>query len=294
MIKSNLPHGRGPQILKVLAEHGPLSTRGLLEILAPQTNATRLREVLQRLQRKKFVLKMFDKHFGGTGVFYKITQSDEYWPEIAKIVDCNPKLLFQPQFRKAELIHSERCAVWVEKLKQLLPDAQMIRDYMISSSESAKACLQSYGDDKELLPDILAILPSHAGNKPVNIAFEIERTIKSGRRITHKLKKYCNESKLDGVIYICEDTAIAKRVRTIYRNHILKDALTINNYGDNFILFQDSVDASDLAHAKTYNSALMPVNLYSWFQQLLRYVPDKRYDSTFAVQLSTTGRFCDA
>lgn len=42
-------HSRGPQILRALYEHGPMSIRGLQKILSPRMDKRRLRLAVKRL-----------------------------------------------------------------------------------------------------------------------------------------------------------------------------------------------------------------------------------------------------
>lgn len=291
MISPNKPHGRAPQILKLLAEHGPLSARGLTDIMIPKTDTTRVREAMQRLQKRKLVVKMFDNLFSNRGVFYKINPNEKHWLEISEIVGCAPEYLFQPHFRKTELLHSERCGVWAEQLKRLLPGASIIRDHNFSSSEIAKEKLRSNGEERELIPDIIILKKSDVLGGTISVGVEVEKTVKSGSRLVRKLRKFCNESRLDGLVYVCEDASIAKRVRQIYLDRIIKRALTINNYGNNFLLFQNTLDASNLSHSTTYNSALRPAKLSTWFEHLSRHRLEERHDSNFDVQLAATGHF---
>ena len=116
----NKPFGRGPQILLVLAEHGPLSARGLTAILEPAIQRKKLNEVLCRLLRRNLIIKLHARLFGDSGVFYQINQNPIVWKEISVITGFAAKSLFQPQFRSIELIHSEIIAVVVYSMRAIL------------------------------------------------------------------------------------------------------------------------------------------------------------------------------
>lgn len=294
MKNPNSPHGRGPQILLHLAEHGPLSVRGLTEILKPKIHRKRLHNALGRLQKRSLIVRHYSKQFRGAGVYYQINQDPEVWSEVSIKTGYKRESLFQPQFRPVEYIHSEACAVWASKLQFKFPDACVLRDYSIPSSPLALRLLISSVDDRDYLPDILLIMPSEDGSNLVTIAVEIERHMKTDYRTLLKLKKYTNESLVDGVIYVCENAGISKRLKRIYNSKIRPDALRINNYGSNFMLFQDEVFSSIPLKVNLHNADGNNVDISHWMRALLQNKTTARKDHDFTVRGSGPSQLPDA
>jgi hypothetical protein len=292
--KPNSPHGRGPQILSLLAEHGPLSVRGLSEILKPKIHLVRLHKALGRLQKRELIVKHLSRQFRGAGVYYQINQDPKTWSVVSKFTGHKPESLFQPQFRPVEYIHSEACAVWANRLQLLFPHACVLRDYMISTSPLALRLLICKVGDRDFLPDILLILPSGDGSNLVTVAIEIERHMKTDYRTLLKLKKYTNESLVDGVIYVCENSAISKRLRRLYNAKIRADALRINNYGTNFMLFQNETFGSIPLKINLHNVDEKNVDISLWIRQLLRQNTNQRKDHNFDVGHSGTPQLQNA
>lgn len=286
MKKPNAPHGRGPQILKLLIEHGPLSVRGLSQILEPKIKRLRLQEVLRTLAAKKFVVKKLDRKFGSSAIYYEVNQNPKLWSDISILTECCPTTIYQTQFRPVEYTHSEASAVWAEKLKRILPDATIIREYAIAQSELAKSVLLTLGDDKETLPDILLTAPTNHPERHLAIAVEIERFYKSSSRLIHKLKKYASGSHLDGVIYICDGEAIAQRVQRIFNSKICKYANRINNYGHHFMIFLNQTDLPETNPISAYNASGNCIDLSCWLQKLRDTDLFTRYDRDFTFQSS--------
>jgi predicted ArsR family transcriptional regulator len=73
----NQHYHRSTQILKLLIQHGQLSKPTLLQILKPKITDRRLREILQRLSQKGFIVLQYDKIFGHHGLFYRLTEHPE-------------------------------------------------------------------------------------------------------------------------------------------------------------------------------------------------------------------------
>ncbi|MBX9767611.1 MAG: hypothetical protein K2X47_10105 [Bdellovibrionales bacterium] len=218
---------RGMQILKILGEHGSLSVRGLSEIVKPAMARRKLQECLQRLTQKRYVTKRNDTLFGGTAVFYQLTSDKLLLAQIALITDMDLEKFPPPKIWSAELLHSESCAVLCEKLKPEFPSWKVIREFHFHHYPRIKNILLESDPDTRESPDMLMSLKIASGRPSINVAVEVERTQKSERRIREKLHKYASESRLDGVIYFCEDDSIGNRLRLIYKSKISERNLRI-------------------------------------------------------------------
>lgn len=294
MRQPNTPHGRGPQILKTLVQHGPLSTRGLSVVLEPPIFRVRLFEALERLCRRRLVVRLHPNLFRGAAVYYQINQRRKFWPEIAAIVGCSENRLHQPHFRSKELHHSEACAVWSVHFQKLFPNAAILRDYEIPSSKVALSLLSVTSDDRDFLPDLLLMLPNQECNGLVSVAIEVERFVKSENRLKLKLKKFANESYVDGVIYLCANDGIVDNLRRIYNISTKPQALRVNNYGDNFILFQDDIFEAKIPQLNLQNAAEKETEIRCWMRQLVRQKSDDRHDANFIVPYSRSGSLQNA
>jgi hypothetical protein len=82
-------HHRSLQILKLLIQHGQLSKPTLLQIIKPKITDRRLREILQRLSQKGFIVTQYDKLFGHRGVFYRLTEHPERIKKISLLTGMN-------------------------------------------------------------------------------------------------------------------------------------------------------------------------------------------------------------
>ena len=182
-----LPYGRRQQVLRLLAKHGPLSRRGQSPLVAPQISERRLREVLKRLQDNALIVFRRDRSFKHTGIYYQIDQGLKARTRIGKLLNVSPDSLHQPHFRQAELIHSERCALWTELLTLILPDSRILRDFEFATGPKVAEVLLTRNDATELLPDMILLLPHRTTKGSVSVAVEIERTQKGSKRLLTKL-----------------------------------------------------------------------------------------------------------
>jgi hypothetical protein len=78
-----LPYERGKQILRTLAEHGPLSRRALDEILYPKIDVRRLQDSLRRLYERGLIMKKYDRIFHNAAVYYQIARGPVARREVA-------------------------------------------------------------------------------------------------------------------------------------------------------------------------------------------------------------------
>ena len=188
---------RGVQILNLLKEFGPLSFRGIKQMLEPEIKDRRLHSALARFVQNKLIVKRFDKLFHGYGIFYQLSQCDASKTKLAQILNCEVKAISQPYFRSRDLLHAEACALWQYKLAKALPHAVALRDYQFRGSPFINELLLSNHDDFEILPDIILQLGPQPGRVRINVAIEIERTLKAKRRLRDKLKKFADGTLLD-------------------------------------------------------------------------------------------------
>lgn len=273
------PYERQPQVLRILLEHGPLSARGLAACLDPPVGERALRYILQRLYRHEILARRHDKVTGR--VFHQIAQNPRARIWAGEILGKAPDLLKQPQFRHAELLHSENCAAWCELLRHLFPTAFVRRDYQLPTDREAQAVLLSRGEEQELMPDILLTVPIGEGRSRIAIALEIERTAKSRKRLTRKLRKYADQTRLDGLIYVCSTASLRDKLVQVYKEKIAEKSLRISHYATNFFLFADGAMSRSRSELLMFNSAMEDVSLQDWMHTLAATKAGNRRDSIF-------------
>ena len=272
---------RGIQILRLLKQHGPLSFRALKHMIEPQIKERKLHNCIARLVKNGLILRRQERVFRGTGVFYQLTQDIQSREKIAIILKCRADDLSQAFFRSRELLHTEACAFLVHRLRKLFPDAQLTRDFEFYNSASANEILLTERSDYELQPDVLMSFGGGAGQARVSVAFEIERSRKSERRLAAKLHKYANETALDGVVYICDSEQISKPVQQVFKTKINPKSLRIRHYGEYFLLSSNEPSELFSGETKMFNSSVTPVMFVTWITQLRSTALTRRRNQTF-------------
>jgi hypothetical protein len=277
---------RGGQVLTVLADHGPLTIRGLETVLRPAIKRRALRAVLQRLQENGFLNRRYDRLFGGSAVHYQISRDPRFWSYINQTIGRKDTEFKQSYFSHRELRHSEACAVWAEEFKRWLPQALVLRDHQYCSDRKLLERLILSSESASTLPDILIFLPAKDETRRVVIGVEIERTRKTDKRLAQKLAKYAIRTRLDAVIYISETDRILDAIRAIYSSTLIKKALRISHYGHHFLMLstgRKTADGSDLMMA---NAALGNMNFKDWAQHLVERSHHERRDKYFTAHAS--------
>jgi len=274
-----MPYQRRPQVLRLLLEHGPLSARGLSACLSPPVGERALRYILQRLYKREILAHRYDRV--SRHVFHQIAQNPKARILAGEILQVAAEQIEQPQFRHAELIHSEDCAIWCELLRHLFPAAFVRRDYQLAADAEAPALLLTHGEDRELLPDILVTAPIGDGSRRVAFALEIERTAKSEIRLIRKLRKYAEQTRLDGLIYVCDHASLQDKLLQVYKGNVAERALRISHYAKNFFLFADGSADRSRGEPLMFNSAWETVSLSEWISTLADTKNGNRRDSIF-------------
>jgi hypothetical protein len=286
-LSSQAPGSRSKQILKLLAEHGPLSSRTLQIILQPAIQSRRLRDSLKRLSDRGYISRRYDRIFGGAGCVYQITRDQDHWPAIhQQLGNADSEVFEQIYFSHRELHHMQSCAIWAEALRQWLPEAAVKRDHVYSRDQALLKDLM-LKDSDSTLPDILLIVPTENPRVQVRVAVEIERTRKTERRLAQKLSKFAAKSCLDGVIYISESDRILDVIRAIYSSRLMKKALRISHYGQHFLMLSRGEKTQDGADLKMANATLGNMTLKTWLAELIAKSCNYRRDAAFLKQASS-------
>jgi hypothetical protein len=114
------------------------------------------------------------------------------------------------------------------------------------------------------------------------IAFEIERTRKSDKRVLNKLKKYATATKIDGLVYICDSARLAETVRRLYEQTLSKNRLRIGHYSDFFFLFSNAIVPEVEPLKNIFNARGERIDLFDWVVRLLLHERSFRRPHHFA------------
>lgn len=269
MVNTVAPYSRRLDVLRVLLEHGALSSRGMREIIVPTISERALQYATKRLRDHKFIIRRMDYLPENVGYFFQLSQRKKYREQVSQLLGVTAESLWKPKIRNQELFHSEECAIWKHRLKQMFPNAQLIRDIDIPADPRMDRVLLPLKRKFRLLPDLILRLPKLNGNGDINVAIEIEKTRKSNRRLLIKFNKLASGTRLDGVIYINDNDALAETLRKVYCANTLKSAPRISHYGNNFMLFSNGQYATGATEPKMFNAALQNVSLREWIHFLV-------------------------
>lgn len=281
MYKTIPAHTRGPQILSLLHEYGPLSVKGLETIIRPKMTKRRLQEALLRLYEKGLVIRRFEgSKFSRQ--YYELSQADRSRDIVHEMTGIERNLLLQPYFRSQELLHNEECAFWSVFLKETFGDADVVRDFNFKHQEELVNLLFITQKEDLLLPDILLHFPKQHDRPRVTIAVEIELSRKSDKRLHQKFKKYMSTTRLDGLIYLCHQNSLIETLQGVYAKMNRSDFLRIGHYQDNFLLFGNRKFNPETSEPVLFNAINNPVSLKEWVDQLRILPYEKRRHLKFS------------
>jgi hypothetical protein len=216
-------------------------------------------------------------------VFYQLHQSRPTRAAVARKIGDDGLPAKPLRFlRRQDWLHNGWCEFWAFTIKHFAPDAEIVREHDVNSSEIASRVLRHDGTDLDLTPDLLLIFPAlEPAQHKVSIALEIERTRKTDARIQRKLKKYIYETHLDGLIYICDSGRLSETIRLLYQEKTIERAHKKRGYANNFFLFSDSMAAGSNPLATFRNASGEPAELDRWIRLLRTTKPTLRRDVQF-------------
>jgi hypothetical protein len=268
MISTKRPNVRGAELIRLLVRHEALSFGGLQTLMVPTITEKRLRDVLARLIKRRLVRRRLFNLFGGSAVFFEIAEPIRSDLHIASV-------------HSSLLIHNESCSLAVERLGREFPFARFVREHAIPRDEVLRTVMKFKKGTYDTLPDVLMILPSETGPEPIYIAVEIERSIKSVKRLVKKFSKFALRTKLDGVIYLSEDEGVLTTLSDRYQTDIAPSGLRVKHYRDHFFLTASCPTKQVFELGNLRNSVNTPVSLKHWAQLLATTPMLKRREKAF-------------
>jgi hypothetical protein len=223
---------------------------------------------MNRLLERGLVVRRFEALPKNMSYFYQISAREENRKKISQLIGVDESKLRDLRVRDQELFHSQDCARWAERLKEAFPEARVLRDYHLHTNAHAMEILLMDHDDFELKPDILLMFPKTPETPETNVAFEIERCRKSPKRIERKLRKFAMATRIDGLIYACNDEGIQESVQKVWLARDRQEELRVGHYHEHFLMFTRNTPYIDIGSNFMFSAYKNPAWLGSWIQAL--------------------------
>jgi len=277
------PHSRRSDVLRLLVEHGIMSSSAVQSCLVPPIEPRRFREVIARLKRYGWLQSK--QQYGATHgpLYYFVSTKSPARRGVADHLGISVDEIRPPFFRRPDLIHSDHCALWKEFLKRRFKNVLLLRDHEFHYLDVGNKLLMSHREDNDLNPDLLMIFRRPGFSRPVSIAVEIERSIKGPARLARKLTKYASETYLDGIIYFCEAEVRQVKIKESFKSNVLSSTNRVSHFGENFALLSDSTFSGFDRDPEMFNSCGERVSLDHWVNTLLSSEEYQRDNDMFRV-----------
>jgi len=252
---------RGPQILRTIAEHGPLDIAMLQRMVQPDMPKKNLRKALAVLREKDQIEQVWSL---SQSMLYFTPQSPTYRRHMSDVIGSQMVFVMRPQLRRDKWkLHW--CEYWIAAIKKQLPHQINIRTSELGKDPFARdELLFSLESDLALRPDFLLTFPRPDESK-VTIAFEMENIPKSYRRLFHKFGKYVGWSQLDGLIYLSDLGCLPEMIQPLPQTGIIPKQLKQKRLNDNFFLFSTSLDGGGPTLPRLLNATGQTTSFADWY-----------------------------
>jgi len=268
MAKTYSADSRTIQTLRLLNEHGALSSQTIRQLVLPECTKQYAKWMLGKLKRNGLVRTRNDRIFGRSGIFYELRSEDVSRATVANLIGESLSNVRLNNGVNRELLHADEQALWIQVLRRQYPLAQVYPELSFFRIEAIQNLLPSLSRSDAIEPDIVMLPKGAYSAAPFSIAIEIERTLKSKKRIKEKLLKYAQGSKFDGVLYICSNSGIEESIRKIFLNSHARQAVRIQNYSDHFLAFGKLIGPSSEITLYTAGVASKSFALSDWIKDL--------------------------
>lgn len=255
---------RGPDVLRVLKDHGQLSISTLEKMIEPKMRKKKLRRALARLLDKGLIERRKSDR-----TYYFISQAPFARRACSNLLGGQPDDFLQPLLKRSDWHHQELCEYWAFILKGIFPQAAIVRDREILSHELATDIMMADRDGYDLFPDLLLIFSRESFERTVSFAVEIERTRKSNKRLMRKLKTYATQTHVDALLYVCDSGRLADTIRMLYEKLQQAGYNRGRHYSEFYFLFSDAIDTAIEPLDRIFSAHGRRVKLDEWIRPLL-------------------------
>jgi len=263
MEKKIVAYDRRRQVLALLAEHGPLSVRGLRILMEPKIQSRRIRDVLHRLHARHILYKRRQNELWGT-VFYQVDRHEVARRRAAKILGVErADSLRQPGFKYFAPANSELLTLWKVRLLRLFPGAKIYRKFEIEQHPEIKSMLPPPKRTLKFYPDLLFLSPPDEEGRCISIAIELQDWCKHPENYAYKLSRYVRRSRLDGVLILSDLDQIAMWIETFQssRRRFFPPGRHLHEF---FWMFSDDLQPSVLEDVSIFTAKPQRTNLKDW------------------------------
>lgn len=249
------------KLAQLLYNNGPLDRNTLQDLISPRLPTRTINYWLKRLIDMGICvysnksLKVRRCHL------YQLSNAlrrSQVILDLLKLPSSNFKNI---HFRAYELDHSLSCAYWREFLERLLPSCDVTREFHLDNKNLEFL-------DQEVIPDI-AIAFSSPNHEFKSIAVEIERTRKSNNRLRQKLRRYCNETHYDGILYVASNQSITKVISDIYERSTRSDSIRNPQQMDNFLMFSNLEKPLNDQQIQVFSPTGENISLKDWLHKTI-------------------------
>ncbi len=276
-----LAGSRRKQILQAINDNGPLSVDTLAHVLRPPMSLRSIQAATKRLKDKGLIVPHFESVHYGTN-FYRIPHDPKTRERISRWLEIPADLLTQPKYFSRELLHTTQATLWATRLRDIFPDGEVVRDLQILRNRIYSEMIGFKGETAELVPDVLLNFKNKTGMGRTTIAVEVEKSRKSSFRLNKKLRKITARSRLDGVVYVCENGGVSDAIKAVLETQDLLRSRRIGHYASAFLMFVDCSEIYKTSMPEMFNVEGKRVSLKKWVDTLRKISANFRRDSHFS------------
>jgi hypothetical protein len=264
MSESPIPCSRSDAVVRLLGAHEALSFGALRTLIVPAISEKRLRTVLTRLIAGRVVKRRLFNLCGGRASYFEVADPLRSDRGIGTV-------------HNSLLMHNDLCAFAAETLQRMFPGAVCVREHAIPTCAQLRSVMRYKPKSRDSLPDILLVLPAQPGGCAAFVAVEIERSVKSSKRLLKKFHKYASRTSLDGVLYLSEDEGVLTALRQRYQSEVAGQARRVGHYKNHFLLTAACPTKQRLEIAQARTSSNSAMSLTEWMRVLTSVkLPDRR------------------
>lgn len=229
------------EILTLLAKYGVLGTRDIRLLLKESVADNRLRESLQSMEARGYICRLALGTGGRPMNYWMLPDEDTAKGRALQVSGLKLKFFRNKRVRYSHIPHESFCTYVHASIERQMPSLLVYREATNHFNTLPDHLLSEKAKENGYTPDLCIGVPSPTANIAHSnkgyrwIAVEVDRTMRSKKRIAQRLNIYTKHTAFSGLLYLVPSESAVRSVMEIYESRGGKNSFRLRGTSDSFL-----------------------------------------------------------
>ena len=232
---------RQNEVLKILAKYGVMDTNALNELLVKKLKGSWKRELFTTLKNKKLIVSGTSLIGGSPTQYWMLPDEADVYERVAARTGLKSSEFRTKRCHWSQYPHESLCTLFQASIERQMQSVRILREATNNFADLPQHLLSEQVKENGYAPDLCLGIPT-SGNAEAQldgahrwVAVEIDRSVRSKKRVSERANIYSRHTAFDGVLYLVADQNSLENLRGIYVDQGAKNSLRITGCSNSFL-----------------------------------------------------------